>query len=289
MSAARAIVNLIRARRLILKARPKPKLTPRMRRQQPPFGVEVSYSADILGFRATAVRLVKERLLPALPGLVGRTDAWHEDADGKRGKDLVDRIRLDSKPARARIEEAARKASSRTSDHNKQELRDTLKQGLGVDVLLSDKGVSSHLEDFVAQNVSLIESVPETMLDQVETVLLTGLRQNARAEELSRDIQERMDVSESRARLIARDQVAKLYGEVNRLRQDNLGITRYTWRTMQDERVRPTHADKEGNEYDWDDAPADTGHPGEDYQCRCYAEPILADILEAAADDDTEE
>ena len=38
---------------------------------------------------------------------------------------------------------------------------------------------------------------------------------------------------------------------------------------------RGTHKGKEGKRFKWNRPPRDTGHPGEDYQCRCTAEPII--------------
>ncbi len=46
----------------------------------------------------------------------------------------------------------------------------------------------------------------------------------------------------------------------------------YIWRTRGDNKVRPFHAANNGRIFAWDDPPA-TGHPGEDYNCRCTAEP----------------
>lgn len=48
--------------------------------------------------------------------------------------------------------------------------------------------------------------------------------------------------------------------------------THYIWRTRGDERVRSSHAANNGKIFAWD-TPPDTGHPGEDYGCRCWAEP----------------
>ena len=84
----------------------------------------------------------------------------------------------------------------------------------------------------------------------------------------------RYRVSKSKAKLIARDQTGKLYGEINQARQDEAGITSYIWRTSMDERVRDEHAEREGQEFEWC-APPDDGHPGIPIQCRCEAEPVL--------------
>jgi len=47
----------------------------------------------------------------------------------------------------------------------------------------------------------------------------------------------------------------------------------YVWRTVGDDKVRGEHAQRAGQRFSWDDAP-DGGHPGEDYNCRCWAEPV---------------
>jgi len=48
----------------------------------------------------------------------------------------------------------------------------------------------------------------------------------------------------------------------------------YIWRTRGDGNVRPSHAANDGRIFSWDNPPA-TGHPGEDYGCRCVAEPYI--------------
>jgi SPP1 gp7 family putative phage head morphogenesis protein len=92
---------------------------------------------------------------------------------------------------------------------------------------------------------------------------------------------DRTDVSDSRAKLIARDQVAKLTGELTKERQLDMGVTGYIWRTVGDERVRDSHSEVDGKFFTWDNPPFETdgNHPGEDYQCRCWAEPVLPEFV----------
>lgn len=62
-------------------------------------------------------------------------------------------------------------------------------------------------------------------------------------------------------------------GLINQLRQEDLGIERYIWRSQDDAKVRDSHAEYDDQVFRWDDPPAG-GHPGEAHNCRCYAEPI---------------
>lgn len=59
---------------------------------------------------------------------------------------------------------------------------------------------------------------------------------------------------------------------------------RYVWRTQRDERVRPSHRMNDGRIFSWSDPP-DTGHPGEDYNCRCEAIPYVEGQTEFAFHD----
>jgi len=54
--------------------------------------------------------------------------------------------------------------------------------------------------------------------------------------------------------------------------------THYIWRTTGDDKVRPSHAANEGKIFAWAKPPA-TGHSGEDYNCRCTAEPYISPFL----------
>jgi hypothetical protein len=56
----------------------------------------------------------------------------------------------------------------------------------------------------------------------------------------------------------------------------SVGVERYIWRSVQDSRVRPEHAEYNGNEYGWDDPPPD-GNPGQPVRCRCHAEAVWPD------------
>ena len=55
--------------------------------------------------------------------------------------------------------------------------------------------------------------------------------------------------------------------------------THYIWRTRGDGQVRPSHAANDGRIFAWDNPPP-TGHPGEDYGCRCIAEPYYPEVDE---------
>lgn len=138
----------------------------------------------------------------------------------------------------------------------------------------SDVRLSGQIAAFRDRNVRLMEDAARTYAQQVRDVLEDPDAMGRSVDDLADDIEERASVSESKAELIARDQTLKLNGQINEIRQTNAGIDQYTWSTSQDERVRESHRDLEGQVFDWD-SPPEVGHPGEDYQCRCVAIPVI--------------
>lgn len=139
--------------------------------------------------------------------------------------------------------------------------------------------VARTLDAWVGNNSKLVVDVPTKTWRQVESTVREGFKRGSRHEVIARRLVERGVVAESRARLIARDQINKLNGQLTEARQRDLGITRYTWRTAQDDRVRDEHLALEGTIWSWSD-PSPEGHPGEPIQCRCFAQPIVSDLLE---------
>ncbi len=134
-------------------------------------------------------------------------------------------------------------------------------------------------------NSLLIKDIPfktsHQIAERTRIALIEGTNQTDLTKEVFDIMSERTDVSDSRAKLIARDQVAKLNGQLTRERQEEIGVSGYIWRTVGDERVRDSHDEVDGQFFSWDSPPSETdgNHPGEDFQCRCWPEPVLPEFV----------
>ena len=130
---------------------------------------------------------------------------------------------------------------------------------------------------FVIENVDLITQAGSAYVDQVREIFADESTFGKRVETIQQEIYARGNVSQSHAELIARDQTLKLNGEKNREQQERAGVDQYVWSTSGDERVREAHSKLNNLTFAWSDPP-EPGHPGEDFQCRCVAIPILPEL-----------
>jgi SPP1 gp7 family putative phage head morphogenesis protein len=264
--------------------------TPRKRlpRQQQPDLIRGSYFIDLKYALAPMKRAVQSALWPLLPRLLervqaekARTDQRHDAGETHQAQAAVEAAQQHFFANFRDMGSIARAAGNATADFQKRQLQRQLRAAVGVEVPIRDAKLGPRLERYTTENVRLIKSIPSRYFAQVEQLVIEGVSEGRRWESLAVDIEERFNVAESSAQLVARDQVGKFFGELARVRQTELGITSYVWRTMNDERVREEHAALEGETFEWSEGDPTEGHPGQAVNCRCFADPDLEAVLDA--------
>jgi SPP1 gp7 family putative phage head morphogenesis protein len=179
----------------------------------------------------------------------------------------------------------ATNVANRVKDAVDNRLRSELVKSVSIDIspiLKHNNQLTPEIQRAVRENVDLITTIPEQYFGKLQDKIIDAISNGQRHEALKNIIYQVGEITDRRARIIARDQVSKMNSSFNRIRQTSLGITTYKWSTSNDERVRPDHAEKEGLIFKWDDPPSDTGNPGEDIMCRCVAIPVFnLDEMEA--------
>lgn len=154
-----------------------------------------------------------------------------------------------------------------------------VKSKIGVDLkgAVRNSDLEGYLEEAARRNANLIKNLADQTLRRIqERVTQATLNGESHAILRSRLAKE-FGLSDSRARLIARDQIGKLTSDLNRLRQEQAGIEKYAWSGSLDERERELHVSLEGRVYRWGERTgAEEGlPPGQPIQCRCVARPIV--------------
>lgn len=264
----------------------------------PPDALERSYVAYARDVAAKCKAALERRLIPRLPALAAeadatlRPDAERVDAFTDELQAIINELLLElaTNTSERSIAERAGELFANVDRYSTLQLGKQVQAIAGFDIPSVLPGGVELQKAFVRQNVDLIKSIPQKFFGEVQDRVSSGLLKGERPEQLTAEIQERYGVTEARAELIARDQTLKLSGQINKARQESLGLDKYVWRTVKDMRVRGrpdgkypkakhNHWAREGEVFSWSKPPAG-GHPGEDFQCRCTAEPYLDDLLE---------
>lgn len=131
------------------------------------------------------------------------------------------------------------------------------------------------------EQVELIKSLPLEAGLRAQKLSQEAMMGSRRASEVAEELARTEEVTASRATLIARTEIAKANASLTQARAQYVGATHYIWRTAEDADVRDSHAQMDGKIFRFDDPPYVEGEgnhgPGEIYNCRCYAEPIIPD------------
>lgn len=191
------------------------------------------------------------------------------------------RKRYESPQFLALVADIARRFVTTANNSN----RRRTERDLGINIYSDSQTLQDYLAVSTADNVALIKSIPSQYLTQVESIVMANVRAGGRPSNIAKALQRQLGVTERRAKVIARDQTAKITGDLNAKRQQDAGFPYFSWDDSDDERVRHRHSEISNKVtaygrgiYRWDNPPlSDKGVPiipGQDYQCRCIGRPV---------------
>lgn len=107
------------------------------------------------------------------------------------------------------------------------------------------------LQATMAENVSLIRSIPQQYLTQVEGLVMRSVQTGRDLGTLTKELEQRYGLTRKRAAFIAKDQNNKATAALTRVRQEEAGIKQAIWVHSHAGKVpRPTHLANDGEPYD---------------------------------------
>lgn len=199
---------------------------------------------------------------------------------------------------------------------NKKQWNKSTKKTLGFPYESNENWRNEVFRQWALENYTLLRRYGTDFIARINEIVSRGVRAGISVKDIMKEIKNAKNMTKNKAKLLARDQVGKLTGELTKRRQTEAGINYYRWSTAKDERVRgrpggrypkaiPSHWAMEGKLCRWDDDSvyADmsdvikdkkgnvkinwkkrTGKmpkatPGEQILCRCTAIPFMIDII----------
>lgn len=251
-------------------------------------GAELSYLAALNKMVDGIFREVANSVLPIAmaeiksnirlgnqPGTVGRDAAAVSDIRHDDFRNLRSAAAKLAQTAEATVSRVLKLESGRHTKAWAKSVRNAF--GIDLSAVLRQEDISEYLEAATTRSAGLIEGLADDAVKRVQQTVSGHLIEGGSQKALTDKLSKQLKVSKNRARLIARDQTSKFNSDLNRIRHEQAGVTRYVWRTSRDERVRDLHARLEGHEYTYGESTGAEGGdpPGQPINCRCVAQPIV--------------
>jgi uncharacterized protein with gpF-like domain len=176
-----------------------------------------------------------------------------------------------------------------------------------TDVTYGEAWLGEAVRQWATLNYDYLSKYPVEYIDELNDLVTDAVLNGRSSYAVEDEIRDKATKwNRSRPELLARDQVGKLYGEMTRARNQEVGVEYYDWWTARDERVRgrpggaypgakPSHWKMEGVTCDWNDgykystdggktwkargADRPKGFTGQPIQCRCTSTARWGDLL----------
>jgi len=265
-----------------------------------PYGIEKKYSRQLQGFFTPLTDYVENFINQNMePLLRGDSKDLHLDAiPGNSFRNMIynlenwlsiympDIADLPKDSNNNVILTTLGKTADEAMEFGEKEFSKMLEKGIHVNLPITADWWEDMKDSWAEDNYNLITSNAKKYVSQINTLteqaIVNGLSPAKLKEEIKKATQ---GLSDKHCKLLARDQMGKLNGNITEAQMQEIGLDLYVWSTAFDDRVRDSHAAMEGLLCRWDDASVcsyDGGktwvdrpsaavqlHPGQDIQCRC--------------------
>lgn len=207
--------------------------------------------------------------------------------DGTPAADLHRELSLLGRRWQRRVDSAAPKLAEWFSRSTERRSRDSLMKILRDSGIAVEFKVTPVMRDAfdatVAENVSLIRSIPRQFHTEVEGAVMRSVSAGRDLGQMVAELEARHRITRDRAALIARDQNNKATAVFVRVRQQGAGIEEAIWLHSHAGKVpRKTHLANSGKKYKiaegwFDPDPRVRRHiwPGELINCRCVSRSVV--------------
>lgn len=241
-----------------------------------PKGIALKYRSELRKISREIREDIKKELLPLLEKF---EPAYTRDSWGDQFESVFKKLK-EKYADQKRYESIGKSFVKAVDNQNARAFRN-----VGIDLFGKNDAIKDFLGASTINNVSLIKSIASEYLEKVEAIVFNNTTAGVRSTAIKKQIEEQYDVSAKRAKVIARDQTAKIAGNLNEKRQRSAGFEYFRWLDSDDKDVRTHHeylaeqvTEYGKGVYRWDDLPkSDKGvpiAPGQDFSCRCTAIPM---------------
>jgi SPP1 gp7 family putative phage head morphogenesis protein len=254
----------------------------------PPTGAEARYAAELKKLVSQMIEETERELTALFSGPVAIASHVTIDASiSSQSRILLNGLHdrftlLFSKAARGLSEKMVDEVQRDSATGLRRSLRDLAGNVTIKTDTLKSGPVREMVRAAVAENVSLIKSIPQDYLKTVRGMVTRSITSGDGLKTLQPFFEKQAGITKRHARNLALDQTRKVYNSVNGARMRSAGVKKFEWvHTGGGQKPRPLHVEMNGNVYSFDDLPViddrtgERGIPGQLPNCRCTMRPIV--------------
>ncbi|SJZ58930.1 phage minor head protein [Megasphaera cerevisiae] len=185
-------------------------------------------------------------------------------------------------------EKMARQMVTMTNRHVDRSWREAArKSSKGNKIYRSLRHTPSTYQELIDRNVHYIQSAPPDIAENMARTIFKMQQQGIRPEGIAKELQKKYPhMKKTKAMLIARTESSRASAILMQSKAKSAGVTWYEWRTAEDARVRDSHSHMDRVLCSYISPPSPEKligkksygnyNPGETYNCRCYAAPLIS-------------
>lgn len=176
-----------------------------------------------------------------------------------------------------------------SSEVSKSNLHSSLKKlsgGLSLKTGIVPTGMEDVSTAIVAENVSLIKSIPQEYFKNVTGAVMRSITTGNGLNDLVPEIKKYSQQTQRRSENIALDQTRKAYNNINKQRLQSIGVKKFEWvHSYGGVSPRKSHMKIDGHIFSFENLEAeqaalgvpeaDRGIPGHAINCRCTINPVI--------------
>jgi SPP1 gp7 family putative phage head morphogenesis protein len=168
---------------------------------------------------------------------------------------------------------------------SKVSLKSSLKEmsgGVTINTGLIPKSLEEVGKAAIAQNIGLIKSISQEYMQTINGTVMRAISAGGNLGEITDALMKSGQVTERRAREIARDQTRKAFNHISKEKMLAMGLKKFMWRhSGGGQTPRKLHQEYDGQIFSFDDLPiieegtTIRGIPGDAINCGCTMEPVF--------------
>ncbi len=183
-----------------------------------------------------------------------------------------------------RIEAMVADTLRKVDKRQQQQLYAAVEKAIGISTtaLAAREGMTYQINALVTETSQWVKKLRDETLEAFTNNTLHAMTTGDSLETIIGQFKELVEKRKGHAKYLAHNQIQNFNSVTSKLRVQKLGIKRAVWDTADDDSVRPSHADRDGKEFDlseglYSSLDGEYLIPGIDHNCRCTARYVLED------------